>query len=64
MHRSLRTHVLGALLATALLPSAASAQSQQLSLGLGYFSVRGEDARVENDVLVTDIFPRGRGYYV
>jgi hypothetical protein len=38
-----------------LLPSAAHAQSQQLSLGIGYLSVRGEDARVENDVLVTNL---------
>jgi hypothetical protein len=38
-----------------LLPSTAQAQSQQLSLGIGYFSVRGEDARVTDDVLVTNL---------
>jgi hypothetical protein len=42
-----------ALLATAILgPSAAPAAAQQtLNVSLGYFTVRGEDARVESDIL-------------
>lgn len=50
MHRSI---VWGLLLAPALAGMAASTASAQqaLSLNVGYFAVRGEDARVESDVL-------------
>ena len=35
-----------------LLPSAPASAQQTLNVSLGYFTLRGEDARVENDVLV------------
>lgn len=51
MIRSLSLAVLAALAA----PAAASAQNHSLNFSIGYFAVRGEDARVDDDVLLQDL---------
>lgn len=38
-----------------LVPSKARAQEHSVNLSLGYFAVRGEDARLEDDVLVENL---------
>jgi outer membrane protein W len=52
MRSRLAWTVAGLVTVSLLSASTASAQQQSLSFSLGYFTVRGEDARVEGDVLV------------
>ena len=53
-----RKTVFTGLLGAMLLSSASAAQAQvtqSVNLGLGYFMVRGEDSRGDNDVLIADL---------
>ena len=53
MTRSLSSGFVGALCVVALVGGSAPVEAQQsLGLNVGYFSVRGEDARIAEDVLL------------
>ena len=64
MTRKLLQYTITIALATVLLPAVADAQVQRVSgsdsrhslgFGIGYFALRGEDSRVDDDVLLNDL---------